>query len=326
MSALTIDAAVFLAPAIFWMVYRMWLTNRKAAQAERVALPFDPKAEPTANVILRSFPLPERTYLRQQFTTARIGYLVSSWFFTMIFTIPLLPLPSWKQITWTDLSAFTWFRYVESAASGIQLSLIFCSFAMLAAVMPLRQGPDAQFYRTRPLSMSFLFWARVLPVLGAIIAAALTGAAVSFALLVAIKGPVWQDLPSSFPGITTPDDDRPQLYGALLATSVPRVFLSLCTTVGMFFSGFALLFTIPVNLWSFRNAGPLRFLLSVVAGMLAAWTVVALDMLEILHLPRELFFYTHLGPPPPYVFMICPILITAGLLMVARFFTSRLEL
>jgi uncharacterized integral membrane protein len=324
MSALTIDAAVFVAPVILWIVYRIRLTNRRAVQAEREALPFVPKAEPAA-AMLRGFPLPERTFLRQQFTTARIGYLVSSWFFTMIFTMPLLPLPAWKHITWTDPAAYAWFRYAESAASGIQLSLIFCSFAMLAAVLPLRQGPDAQFYRTRPLGRSFQFWARVLPVLGAVLAAALTGASVSFALLAAIKGPVWQHLPSSFPGIVTPDDDRPQLYAALVATSVPRVFLSLCTTVAMFFSGFAVLFTIPVNWWRSRNPTPLRFLASIVAGMLIAWTVVALDMLEILHLPRELFFYTHLGPPPPYIFMICPILITAGLLVAARFFTSRLE-
>jgi hypothetical protein len=167
----------------------------------------------------------------------------------------------------------------------------------------------------------------VLPVLAAVIAAALTGAAVSFALLVALKGPLWQHLPASFPGIaTTPDDDRPQLYAALLATSLPRVFLSLCTTVALVFSGFALLFTLPVNPWSFRNPGPLRFLPPVIGGMLAAWTMVALDMLQLVHLPRELFFYTHLGPPPPYVFIVCPILISASLLLVARFFTSRLEL
>jgi len=325
MNAFIIEFGVFVAPVVLWVVFSFRRMSWMAAQAERDALPFNPKGEPIPSRFLGRFPLPERTYLRQQLNLARIGYCLSSWFFTMFLTISLLPLPSWKVITWTDPSAYNWFLYVHSAVTSFQFSLSFCGVATIAAILPMRQRPAAQFYRTRPLSISFLFWARVLPLLAVAVASVITGAALSFALLAATKGPVWQHLPSAFPGIVSSDDDGTRLYLALLATSLPRVFLSLGTTIVLLFSAFAALLTIPLNLLSGQNPTPLRMVL-VFGGVLGAGSISAIDALGILRLPRELFFYTHLGPPPPYAFAVFPILLTAGFLLTARFFTSRLEL
>jgi hypothetical protein len=43
------------------------------------------------------------------------------------------------------------------------------------------------------------------------------------------------------------------------------------------------------------------------------------------HLPLWLFVYLELGPPPPYAFALIPVALSAGLLLLARYFVGISE-
>ena len=245
-----------------------------------------------------------------------------SWLFVNFFSIPLLP---WRHGTWTDSSAYVWFQYLHTACGSGQFCIMLCFAYVLAVISPLQQSTKGQFYRTRPVGVGFQFWSRVLCALSVLLASAVTGIAISFALLSAAKGPVWQHLPAAFPGIVTgPDDERPQMYQALLSTSAPRLFLSIVTTITLVFSAALALSTVPVIRRGSKSGAAARFLtLEVALFGLLAFNLI--DTLNVAHWPQQLNFYTHLGAPPAHVFIAVAILLSAGLLLLARYFIGRAE-
>jgi hypothetical protein len=50
----------------------------------------------------------------------------------------------------------------------------------------------------------------------------------------------------------------------------------------------------------------------------------ALDLTDV-HLPAWLFVYSKLGPPPAYAFAPIPVALSAGLLVLARYFVGKSE-
>ena len=320
-----LSIAILLGPIVLWGVYKLSKMHRAALEAERDALPFAPKPEPAQNTFLGRIPLPERTLLREQLRNASILYFVLSWLFVNFFSIPLWPPTPWKHGAWTDPSAYAWFQYLRTASGSSQFCMAFCLGSALMVITPLKQAQKAQFYRTRPVGLGFQFWSHVLSTLSVLLASAVTGMAISLALLSAAKGPVWQHLPAAFPGIVTgPDDERPQMYQALLSTSAPRLFLSIVTTITLVFSAALALSTVPVIRRGSKSGAAARFLtLEVALFGLLAFNLI--DTLNVAHWPQQLNFYTHLGAPPAHVFIAVAILLSAGLLLLARYFIGRAE-
>jgi hypothetical protein len=320
-----LSIAILLGPIVLWGVYKLSKMHRAALEAERDALPFAPKPEPAQNTFLGRIPLPERTLLREQLRNASILYFVLSWLFVNFFSIPLWPPTPWKHGAWTDPSAYAWFQYLRTASGSSQFCMAFCLGSALMVITPLKQAQKAQFYRTRPVGLGFQFWSHVLSTLSVLLASAVTGMAISLALLSAAKGPVWQHLPAAFPGIVTgPDDKRPQLYQALLSTSAPRLFLSIVTTITLFFSATLALIAFPV-IHRDSKSGTAARLLTLLAALFGLMAFNLFDTLDVAHWPQQLNFYTHLGAPPAQVFVAVAILVSGGLLLLARFFVGRRE-
>jgi hypothetical protein len=319
--------AIFAAPLLLWVFYYSWRVRRETARAEMEARPFTPPPDPAPSNWLRRLPAAERAYLQYLMRSARGGYLFSSWLIFSIVGLPLANIGSAHHTTWNNASAFLWFRYLLGATGmiGTTCGMLGLGFA-IAAVYPMRRSPTAQFFRTRPIGMSFYFWSRVLYAAGILLSAIVTAAAASFALLYLLHGSIWRHLPATFPGtITGQGDDRSEWYLSLLATSALRVFLSLCTTATLAFSGFVAMFTLPAERLSGRGSSDNTASLFFIPGMIGVLAFSALVTLNIVPIPRQLFVYAHLGPPPPYEFALYPLLLSAGLLLLARFFVTRLE-
>jgi hypothetical protein len=177
----------------------------------------------------------QRLYLNQQIKMAAIISVFGAWVFTFILTIPIFaPLHGEK---WFNKSALIWFEFLRNSASSLQFLSMALFSCVFLAIVPLRFGAEARFYRTRPLTIGFLFWSRVLLIVFALILTTSVGIAVAIGILWVVKGPVWQNLPSLIPRTLGPDDaDIAQEYSRLLLTSAPRMLLSLLTTVILFFA------------------------------------------------------------------------------------------
>lgn len=320
-----LNIAVLLGPIVLWGVYKVRRMHRAAVDSERDALPFAPQPEPAPNRFLGRVPLPERTLLSEQLTNASVLYFVLSWLFLNFFAISLWPPAAGKHSAWTDPSAYAWLQYLQTACRSCQFCMALSLGAAMMVITPLKQAQKAQFYRTRPVGVGFQFWSRLLCALSVLLASAATGMAISFALLSAVEGPVWQHLPAAFPGIVTgPGDERPQLYQALLFTSAPRLFLSIVTTLTLFFSATLALFAFPVIHRDSRSGTAAR-LFTLLVALFGIMAFNLFDTLNIAHWPGQLNFYTRLGAPPAHVSVAVAILVSVGLLFLARFFIGRAE-
>ena len=199
-------------------------------------------------------------------------------------------------------------------------------FSAIAVIMPMRFGPEARFYRTRPISISFVFWTKVLSVFSAMIAGAATGIALAFSLLVILKGPIWQSLPATIPRLLGPDDaDVAQLYASLLVTSAHSIFLSIITTIALFFSAVLFLGTAPVLRLRSNAALPLLMIP-------AAFVPFAIAIISnhsnggTPHFFRTLYICLSLGPPPPLAYALIPIALSAIFITCARLFANHQEI
>ena len=198
-------------------------------------------------------------------------------------------------------------------------------FSAIAVIMPMRFGPEARFYRTRPIPISFIFWTKVLSVFTAMIAGAATGIALTFAILVALKGPIWHNLPATIPRLLGPDDaDVAQLYANLLLTSAPSIFLSVLTSIALFFSATLFLASAPVL--RLKNAAlPMLMIpaLLVPLGIAIFSNNFGTGTPQFL---RTLYIYLNLGPPPPLANALIPIALTVVFITCARLFANHQEL
>ena len=322
---ITVSLLVFFTPMMIFIGYRIRQASRVAAHAERGTLPFDPKPESVPIALLRRFTLSRRVYLRQQLKIAFVLYVVLAWTFLFILSLPIFNVSA-NANKWFVPSALIWLQFLRSATSLLQFlgtMILLCGFV---AISPLRFGTEARFYRTRPLSIGFLFWSRVLPILIALLLAAMTGIVLAFALLVAVKGPVWHNLPAVIPRVLGADDaEIAQEYSLLLATSAPRIFLSLLTSFSLVFTGLLAVFSLPLFRLKSGNALP-----SASVPLLMLLFVFPISLLGLLNfgthrLPSALFVYTRLGPPPHYIFALVPIALSTVFITLSRFFVNHLE-
>jgi hypothetical protein len=322
----------FIAPLVILIVYVRIknLANRSklaALQSQPISAPapFEPKPEPTPNLFMRRFTTPQRAYLRQQIATGKAFYYVAAWAFIVFFTSGLLPQYVNRYGTGQPLAQRVWYSFLlHTSTVGIVFGVMMLMAALLA-VGGVVDGSQAIFNRTRPLTLSFLFLARVLPAIATILASLVTGMAVSFLLLLIFYGPVWLHLLDASSLSASLTREQASHLVQILQTSVLRTFLSLITTALLIFSVAVALISQPFPFLRNRANRLVLIPLMTIAGILGSEAVHFLGSPFFSRWSRILFMYTTLGPPPPYVYALVPILASASFLVLAAFCISRVE-
>ena len=186
--------------------------------------------------ILRSYPVQDRLYIREQLQVALAMYGFMSWIVAGLLSAFALAASAPYAMLWSDPSARVWYSLLSiTDIIGIAF-LIFPVIFAVGSILPLRVGVIARFYLTRPISMRVLFWSRVVFGMAALVAGIFTGVCVTLGLVWVFKGAVWQHLSSAVPGMLGPDCDCVSMYTNMLITSAPRLFLSMLTTAALIYS------------------------------------------------------------------------------------------
>ncbi|MGA2218760.1 MAG: hypothetical protein ABSG51_11780 [Terracidiphilus sp.] len=322
-----LSVCILIGPVLLFGLYKLRQFSRGVLQAERDALPYDSKPEPMPGFLLRRFSAPEQKYLRQLLRTTGYLFPLLTWLTFGIFILPASDVELFTHNTWNNPPVFLWLRILLGATTFVGTTCYIFGIVMANLVTtPLRFGPSARFYRTRPLGIGFLFWTNALVALGTELAAILIGFGAGMLLLAAIHGPIWMHLPPAFPGTLVPNDGKLELYASLLATSPPRVLLSICTTITLSFSVFTVLLATPYALPGTRSSRPNAVvILAMTLGMFAFLALNIARIFRAASIPAWLFMYAELGPPPPYAYALVPVSLSAGLLLLARYFIGKTE-
>ncbi|MBB5063913.1 hypothetical protein [Granulicella mallensis] len=348
-SAFAIVLALF-APLIVLIVFgRIRVLRKRAAlglAGDVPPKPFDPAPEATPGIFLRRFPLPQRTYLRQQAALARIGGSLLAWIFFIFLSASLLPSSVDRSGIDLTLSQRVWYSYLHNFLSVTMVAAFFAFLTGAIAVAPLKVPKQADFFRTRPLSLSFLFWSRVGLALASLLSGIIFALLVSFLLLLAVYGPVWRHLmdiathvpPGSASGshpvrmVFLGNTSSLQAWHLirLLQSSLPRLMLSLLTTATLIFSALLALYLQPWGKGKKTSApGNIKpstiFLILIVGaseGILGGYLAHAGHRFSAWFR----FLYMDAGPPPPYAVFLIPIVLSAAFLWLAGYFYRRLEI
>jgi hypothetical protein len=323
-----------IAPLVVLIIYgRIKIVKaRRKAEAEDTsavtpALLFEPRPEPTPGPLLRPFSTPQRAYLRQQIALGKACCYMLSYVCIVIFTSGLLPQYVNKGGTVLPLAERVWYSYLEHAAVAEIVLVMVMLVAAMMALAGLTTGGASIFNRTRPLTQRFLFWARVLPAIVAILTSLATGIAVSLVLLLLFYGPVWLHLQQlTAPGTAFYREQHWAHAHKVLQTSAPRLFLSLATTSLLIFSAAAVF--AGQSFWSSgkRQMTPLVTGASIFVGISVAHLIRDTGLPSFSRWLRMLFVYPSIGPPPPYAYVLVPILASTALLFIAQFWVARKEL
>jgi len=323
-----------IAPLVILIIYgRIKIVRaRRKAEAEETSvvapmLPFNPRTEPTPGPLLRPFSTPQRAYLRQQIALGKACFYMLAYVCIVIFTSGLLPPYVNRDGTVLPFAERVWYSYLEHAAVAEIVIVIFMLVAAMIALGGLTNGAPAIFNRTRPLTRSFLFWARVVPAIVAILASLAVGIVASVVLLLIFYGPVWLHLHDA--ATVGPFLSRARywiLAHGLLQASAPRIFLSLATTALLIFSAAAVFVSQPFWSSGKRRMTPLVTFLSIFVGLSAARMIRHADLPSFSRWSDVLFVYATVGPPPPYTYVLVPILASTALLLIAQFCVARKEL
>jgi hypothetical protein len=328
-----------IAPLVALIAYgriKIAMARRKAeaedAPAVAVKLPFEPKPEPTPGLLLRLFSTPQRAYLRQQIALAKGCFYIVGWVSLVLFTAGLLPQYVNEYGLEQPLAQRVWYSYLNH----VTLSEFWFAFAALGgaliALSALTTDAPAIFNRTRPLTRSFLFWARVLPAIATVLAAIAMGAVVSLLLLLVFYGPVWLHLLDALQapngsllmqGLTAQQSTH---LVHLLLTSAPRIFLSMTTTAILVFAVFAAMIAQPFNILQKRSSKFATVPFAFVGSFMGIAIIHIVHGANFLRVSHATFVYLSLGPPPPYMYVLLPLAASALLLYLAQLLVARKEL
>jgi hypothetical protein len=321
---ISISFLIFLAPLVALGTWKIRQTRAVMKQAERETRPFTaPHPTPVPAFLLRFQP-EERGYLIQSLKISGYLFLLLAWTYAFIISLSITHIASNAHL-WTNQSAMQWLLFLRSLSGTLQTMATMPFLSAFFVVGMLRFGNDARFYRTRPLRLNFLFWSRFLPVTLALFAGIATGCALGMAILYAAKGPIWHNLPPVIPRVLGPDDaDLVEDYAALLATSAPRMFLSLLTTTAMLYSLAAAALSMPFRRLRPGNLSPIA--IPILLLLLVPISMIVTSFIGGGSYLQKLFIYNSLGPPPPYSHALIPIALTLALLALARHFVRQFEL
>lgn len=331
--------AALLGPFVLLVIYlriRLVFKRRTSRAAEepgrKLPVLFEPKEEAAPGFFLRRFTLPQRTYIREQYAIARVGYTICAWVMFVLLSSSLLP----NQIERFD-AAFSqpqrvWFSYLHGLGPMIIMVALFSFLAATVAMTYLQERRQGSYVHTWPLSRKFLFWARTGSALATLLASILSATLGSLLLLLIVYGPVWTaalaDRTWRGPAAFRDSQATHHFYNVILlvSTSMPRLMLSLLTTATLIFSLFAALDTLSKPaVRKYLFALPLASLIAsqYLMGMRTASQTLVLLMKRF---KEVLFLYFSLGPPPPWFYALVPIFLSAVLLWLAQIFFARKEL
>jgi len=358
-SQLILVFAIF-APIFIFIIVSNLKVRRKNRQQELEGdvppPPFEPASEPPPGIFLRRFNQAQRVYLRAQRATARFGGLYAAWIFFVLLSCGLLPQSVDRYGIDQSLPQRVWFSYLSDFATVGGVCGIIALVTSFIALSNLVSTSSASFIRTRPLTLRFLFWARVGPALASLLAALIIAAACSLLLLLALYGPVWKHLfenSNSVPVALAPPVQHiahSNFASVILSTSVQhagtkmvflgshghiqamhlvaslqtsplRLFLSAITTTLLIFSIVAVLITLPGHFQRIK----LITVMFVWCLVLFFEASVMIGGLTSPRLARTLFLYASPGSPPPYAFALIPLLLSIAFLCLAQFQATRLE-
>jgi hypothetical protein len=314
------------APAVVGAaVYAILQKRRLAAEENRESEPpFASVDLPAPGFLLRRFNHEERNYLLRSKKTLLVFFAMLCWVLTVSFCGGLLP----SAIEHNNYYGFNgalkiWSSYLDQFVS---MSFIFYGMIPMivgaVSVVDIAVIAQARFPRSRPLSRRFLFWSRVLPVLGACISGFVLAALLSLLVLRVSYGPVYSHLHDA--AVAQPNTADPSCgcdgKADLFATSLPRLFLSQATTALV---GFSLAVAVMMLPFQFQRRPILGFLvMACVIGYQYLFFYISFFATSI---GRYIFLYTQTGPPPPYAYALIPILLSTALLLLASKFSNRLE-
>jgi len=323
-SRLTISLLVFLAPLIALGIWKIRKNRRLMRQAELEALPFvAPEPKPVPSFLLR-FDSAERGYLLQSLKMSGGLFLLYVWTYIYVLNLGIMNIAP-NAAKWSNQAALDWLLFLRSVSGTTQTMATMPLLTAFMVVGILRFGPDARFNRTRPMRLNFIFWSRFLPITIALFGGILVGCSLGVGIVYLIKGPIWHNLPSVIPRTLGPDDaDVVQEYADLLATSAPRIFLSLLTTTALFFSLACAVMSLPSR--RFRPGNVIPLLLPILLLAFVPLTLLVLNFSGIHGLSNALFIYNELGPPPPYSHALFSIGLSIALLTATRHFVRQIEL
>jgi hypothetical protein len=323
----SLPAFLFLAIGLPFIVVAVIVSihaRRKAAKLESngIEAAFAPIDLPSAGFLLRRFSTPERAFLLQRTTVLLTFSGAVTYAFLVLMCAGLLPwsiahfgLPGGGPLS-------IWHSYLfmittNTAAYGI-FSIMYGFIASAEISMPA----TANFPRTRPIPRSLIFWGRIAPTLIMMLAAFALAVGLSLFVLAVCHGPIYNHLsdPACQPRIPL-DHDAIEDLALTLQTSAPRLFLSIATTLMLNFSVIVAAFVLPFR--QGRNR-------AISAVVLVGFIIMSQSFLSIFHeaapsLARFFFLYSRLGPPPPYAYATVPVTLSVVLLLLASFFSNRLE-
>jgi hypothetical protein len=317
------------------LVYKRRASRVLEESGRELPVLFEPKDEPSPGFFLRHFTLPQRTYIREQYSTARVGYTICAWVIFVFLSSDLLP----QQVERFDAEFShpqrVWFSYLHGLGPSILGVAFFSLLASTVAISYLQAPQQGIYIRTRPLTRKFLFWARTGAALATLLAAILSAILGSFLLLFIVDGPVWTSLADRTwrgPAAFGNSQQTHHLYHVILLvlTSMPRMTISLLTTAALIFSFFAVLNSLSKS--AVRNSYFLAFPLVLYFGVIETQSLASSLAahrtlgLVIAHLKEVLFLYFSLGPPPPWFYALVPIFLSVALLWFAQIFSARKEL
>jgi hypothetical protein len=180
---------------IFVGQFRIKRRRRLAAAEVTEKKPFDLAPEASPNLFLRRFNSVNRTYIREQIPAARTGFCIITWLVFCAMTPSLFPHTVHRYQIEQSQSMAVWYSYLRASMVLGWLSVMIALLtAVVAGIGLTGKVSQATFFRTRPVTHRMLFWGRVLPALGTLLAGYAVGLGASLGLLVAFYGPVWNRL------------------------------------------------------------------------------------------------------------------------------------
>lgn len=214
--------------------------NRKQAQTSvegYVEPPFasEPPEPPhlLPRLVFRMLPgltAPQRAYLAEQLKPVRSLFFCGTYAVSLLAVQGLLPDQINRYVLEQPPALRVWYSFLSSwTTAGAILGLLALGAAVIGWTGLGRAG--GSMYRTRPVSLSFLFWARLIPGTINLVLSLAAGLGLSFALLLVFYGPVWRHLNDdagpavvnlSMPGSPTSIHSAPVIH-RVMPPPAPRV-------------------------------------------------------------------------------------------------------
>jgi hypothetical protein len=317
------------------LVYKRRVSRAMEESGRELTALFEPKDEPAPGFFLRRFTLPQRTYIREQYGIARVGYTICAWVIFVFLSSDLLP----QQVERFDAEFShpqrVWFSYLHGLGPMI-ISVAFFSLLTSMVTTTYLQGlQQGTYIRIRPLTRKFLFWARTGSALATLLAAILSAILGSLLLLLIVYGPVWTSLADPTwrgPAAFGNPQQTHHLYQVILlvSTSTSRLVISLLTTAALVFSFFAALNTLSKSImrstFFIISSCSLFFGVTEVQRFTGALALYHALGLSVAYCKEVLFLYSSLGPSPPWSYAVVPIFLSIVFLWLAQIFFARKEL